>query len=51
MSVYLTPGVHTQGKIRTDTITYVAALTQLVSHIDEPLFKDGATFFVTFVIQ
>ena len=31
----------------TNTIPYDAGLTQLLSRIDEPLFRDGAVFFVT----
>uniref|UniRef100_UPI00358FC7DF uncharacterized protein n=1 Tax=Myxine glutinosa TaxID=7769 RepID=UPI00358FC7DF len=47
MNFYLTRRVHKQEKTSTDTIQYDAALTQLVSRIDEPLFRDGAIFFVT----
>ena len=47
MNFYLTRRVSTQEKTSTDTSPYDAALTQLISRIDEPLFKDGAVFFVT----
>lgn len=47
MNFYLTRRVHTQKKTSTDTSPYDAALAQLVSRIDEPLFRDGAIFFVT----
>ena len=49
MNSYLTRRVHAQEKACTSTYTspYDAALTQLISRIDEPLFRDGAIFFVT----
>lgn len=47
MFVYLTRRVHTQEKTSTDTIPYDTGLTQPVSRIDGPLFKDGAVFFIT----
>jgi len=46
MNNYLTKRVPTQETC-THTSPYDAALTQLVSHIDEPLFRDDAVFFVT----
>ena len=47
MNFYLTRRVCSQEKTSTDTNPYDAALTKLVSRIHEPLFRDGAVFFVT----
>lgn len=47
MNFYLTRRVHAQEKTDSDTSLYDAALTQLISRIDEPLFRHGSVFFVT----
>jgi len=47
MNFYLTRRMQTQVEPSTDTSPYDAALTQLVSRIDKPLFRDGAIFFLT----
>ena len=47
MNFYLTKRVQTQENTCTNVSQYDAALAQLVICIDEPIFKDGAIFFVT----
>ena len=47
MNFYLTRCVHAQEKSNSDKSLYDAALTQLISRIDEPLFRHGSIFFGT----